>query len=307
MLGAALGSGAAQERLAIVYSEEGWIVKRDKEKALHYNRLAAMRGHVIARHNLGIAEKDKGSTKVYVSNAVKHWKIAAMAGSDYSMDFIEDLLSGGYPRMGVTVEIYEDTLAAYLESQNESKSDQREEDEKRRTGRESSISLTVPPNVRPGEEIQVYAGYKIVKVRCPKNVCPGQSIQISVPVDPMDRANSDGGNFPTCPCSVCGKKVPKTTLLRCIRCKADKYFVCSRDCRRNDWPNARIASWCELKMVCPRKLVSAPGAKKAQTSMVSGTTMCRTFSLHVTCGGGDRMCTKPLLTTSSPTHRRRTQ
>jgi TPR repeat protein len=106
LIGASLGSGAAQERLSIVY-REGWIVKKDEEKALHYERLAAMKGHVISRFNLGVNEMDKGNTtKVSMSNAVKHWKIAAMAGWEHAMDMIEDLLSGGYPRMGVTVEIY---------------------------------------------------------------------------------------------------------------------------------------------------------------------------------------------------------
>ena len=59
----------------------------------------------------------------------------------------------------------------------------------------ATFRVQVPPNVRPGEEFQVYAGSKIVKVRCPKNVRPGQSLQISVPVDPMDhRANSSSNN-----------------------------------------------------------------------------------------------------------------
>ncbi|KAL7426589.1 hypothetical protein ACHAXM_000534, partial [Skeletonema potamos] len=54
----------------------------------------------------------------------------------------------------------------------------------------ATFRVQVPPNVKPGEEFQVYAGTKIVKVKCPKNVRPGQSLQISVPVDPLDRANS---------------------------------------------------------------------------------------------------------------------
>ena len=62
----------------------------------------------------------------------------------------------------------------------------------------ATFRVQVPPNIRPGEEFQVYAGSKIVKVRCPRNVRPGQSLQISVPVDPMDRAtnnNSKGGKI----------------------------------------------------------------------------------------------------------------
>jgi len=58
----------------------------------------------------------------------------------------------------------------------------------------ATFRVQVPPNVKPGEEFQVYAGSKIVKVRCPKNVRPGQSLHISVPVDPLDRANSNGSS-----------------------------------------------------------------------------------------------------------------
>ena len=43
--------------------------------------------------------------------------------------------------------------------------------------------VTVPENIQPGGEFQVYAGPRIVRVRCPVNCRPGQSLQISVPID----------------------------------------------------------------------------------------------------------------------------
>uniref|UniRef100_A0A7S4II14 HECT-type E3 ubiquitin transferase n=1 Tax=Odontella aurita TaxID=265563 RepID=A0A7S4II14_9STRA len=53
--------------------------------------------------------------------------------------------------------------------------------------------VTVPDNVSPGEEFQVYAGNRIVRVRCPVDSRPGQSLQITVPVDPNEtNANSNG-------------------------------------------------------------------------------------------------------------------
>mmetsp|Transcript_13405 Transcript_13405/g.29667 ORF Transcript_13405/g.29667 Transcript_13405/m.29667 type:complete len:781 (-) Transcript_13405:1579-3921(-) len=55
-------------------------------------------------------------------------------------------------------------------------------------GNTAVFRVTVPDNVTPGEEFQVYAGNRIVKVRCPPNTRPGQSLQITVPVD-----NSNGG------------------------------------------------------------------------------------------------------------------
>ena len=57
--------------------------------------------------------------------------------------------------------------------------------------------VTVPDNVMPGEEFQVYAGNRIVKVRCPPNTRPGQSLQITVPVDSSaDGASGQGGDGP---------------------------------------------------------------------------------------------------------------
>ena len=53
-------------------------------------------------------------------------------------------------------------------------------------------------NVRPGEEFQVYAGTRIVRVRCPPDSKPGQSLQITVPADPNPPANG-GGDHPPAP------------------------------------------------------------------------------------------------------------
>eukprot|EP00970_Alexandrium_tamarense_P009157 scaffold1803_cov195-Alexandrium_tamarense.AAC.33 len=45
----------------------------------------------------------------------------------------------------------------------------------------------------PGDEFQVYAGSRIVRVKCPADSRPGQSLQITVPVDPNDERGKDGG------------------------------------------------------------------------------------------------------------------
>jgi E3 ubiquitin-protein ligase NEDD4 len=47
--------------------------------------------------------------------------------------------------------------------------------------------VQIPPNVKPGEEFQVYAGSRVVRVRAPKDSKPGTSLQITVPVDPADK------------------------------------------------------------------------------------------------------------------------
>ncbi|KAK1747151.1 hypothetical protein QTG54_002495 [Skeletonema marinoi] len=229
LIGASLGSGTSQERLSVVYSE-GWIVKKDEEKAVHYERLAAMKGHVISRWNLGNHEKDKGITKVNVSNAVKHWKIAAMAGWDHAMDHIEDMLSSGYPRLGVTVEIYEETLTAYLVSQNERKSDQREKD---RGTRDCSVSdQEIARKKRTGSEasplqqvqhlLALYAGRKSLK----RHSYDAFAAMLIHTLSAQGIVDATTGNA----------------------------------------TNARIASWCELRKGCQGN--SQLGAKEAQTSRV---------------------------------------
>ena len=56
----------------------------------------------------------------------------------------------------------------------------------------ATFRVPVPSNVRPGEEFQVFAGGRIVRVKCPLDSRPGQSLQISVPVDPNEESNSNG-------------------------------------------------------------------------------------------------------------------
>ena len=47
----------------------------------------------------------------------------------------------------------------------------------------SVFRVLIPENVNPGEEFQVYAGSRIVRVRCPSDTRPGQWLSITVPVD----------------------------------------------------------------------------------------------------------------------------
>ena len=52
------------------------------------------------------------------------------------------------------------------------------------TSNMATFRVQIPPHVKPGEEFQVYAGSRVVKVRAPANAKPGTSLQITVPVDP---------------------------------------------------------------------------------------------------------------------------
>jgi E3 ubiquitin-protein ligase NEDD4 len=53
-------------------------------------------------------------------------------------------------------------------------------------GSTTVFRVTVPDNVEPGQEFQVYAGNRIVRVKCPPNIKAGQSLQITVPSDASD-------------------------------------------------------------------------------------------------------------------------
>ena len=52
--------------------------------------------------------------------------------------------------------------------------------------------VTVPSGVRPGQEFQVYAGHRIVRVRCPNDSKSGQSLQITVPIEQDDSSVGPG-------------------------------------------------------------------------------------------------------------------
>lgn len=91
----------------------------DMKKAKHYFELAAMMGHVIARHNLGWMEGEAGNHQ----RAKKHFINAARAGFKQSLNNVQS----GYKCGFVTKDEYADTLRAYHERQNEMKSDAREE------------------------------------------------------------------------------------------------------------------------------------------------------------------------------------
>lgn len=62
----------------------------------------------------------------------------------------------------------------------------------------SSFRVMVPEGVQPGQEFQVYAGSRIVRVRCPPNTKPGQYLQINVPVDKSqpDKERPRASNLP---------------------------------------------------------------------------------------------------------------
>ena len=93
-------------------------VEVDKKRAKYYHELAAMNGHVLARHNLGCLETLAGNYQ----RAFKHFILAASAGYKPSLDFVKE----GYMHGLVTKEEYANTLREHQKSKDETASDARD-------------------------------------------------------------------------------------------------------------------------------------------------------------------------------------
>ena len=112
-----LGNAKAYNNIGHAY-HFGKGVERDEKKADHYYELAAIRGSVYARYNLGNAEGRAGNW----DKATKHWLIAAGGGENDSVKNIQQLYMGG----GATKDDYTNALRAYQAYLDEVRSDQRD-------------------------------------------------------------------------------------------------------------------------------------------------------------------------------------
>jgi tetratricopeptide (TPR) repeat protein len=93
-------------------------VESDAKKANHYWELAAMRGVVDARYNLGVNEERAGN----YDRAVKHFMISAIAGDDDSLEKIRKCYLNGW----ATKDDFEKALRAHKEAKDGMRSDQRD-------------------------------------------------------------------------------------------------------------------------------------------------------------------------------------
>ena len=113
-----LGSAPSYYNIGVAY-HVGNGVERDEKKAHHYYELAAMEGHVVARHNLGCAEGRAEN----MDRALKHLMIATEFGYTVSLDLIKQMFMNG----DATKDDYEKALQAYQACLSEIKSPQRDE------------------------------------------------------------------------------------------------------------------------------------------------------------------------------------
>jgi len=113
-----LGHAEAYCNIGHTYDEFGRGVEVDKEKANHYYELAAIRGSIPARHNLGNHEYLEGN----MDRALKHHMIAVRSGYNDSLNMIQELCKYGH----VTKDDYTKALRSYQTYLGEIKSPQRD-------------------------------------------------------------------------------------------------------------------------------------------------------------------------------------
>jgi len=112
-----LGNTDAYCDIAVSYNN-GLGVEVDKKKTKYYYELAASRGCVMARRNLGTTEEMAGN----MSRALKHFMIAVRSGQDISLSKIKDLYSNGR----ASKEDYTKALQSYQTYLSEIKNVQRD-------------------------------------------------------------------------------------------------------------------------------------------------------------------------------------
>ena len=114
---AELGSIEAYFNIALT-TARGEVIG-SPEKALHYMSVAAIGGHEVARHNLGLKEETSNGS---MERAMKHYIIAARCGYDKSLKKVGE----GYKAGHVTKDEYANTLRAYQATVNQMKSKERD-------------------------------------------------------------------------------------------------------------------------------------------------------------------------------------
>ena len=115
---AELGSIEALYELGLGFSK-GERGVQDRAEAARYFELAAMKGHVAARHNLGWQECLNGNGR----RAVRHYLIAARMGYKGSLDNIKIMFATGH----ATKKQYAEALKGYQAAVEEMKSPERNE------------------------------------------------------------------------------------------------------------------------------------------------------------------------------------
>jgi len=108
-----LGFNKAHSQLGGIYHEGGCL-----KKAKFHLEAAAMAGHEVARYNIGVVENNSGN----IERAIKHWTIAASAGSYRAMHDLITFFKKGL----VSRDTIDSILTAYNKSCVEMRSEARD-------------------------------------------------------------------------------------------------------------------------------------------------------------------------------------
>ena len=117
------GSPDACTNIAVIYSGDHGISK-DMERKDLFQIVGALRGCVIARHNMGKSEYDSGNHEI----GIRHWKIAAEAGSQLSLNKLKGIYNADGKMSGkefISKECMDSLYRVCHDAQEEVKSEER--------------------------------------------------------------------------------------------------------------------------------------------------------------------------------------
>ena len=121
---AELGSAEACGCIGISYREGNGVAVDKKRSALFY-RVGALRGDIVARHYIGSLEYDSGNHEI----GIRHWKIAAEAGCQPSLEALKAIYNSGGKVPGkefISKECMDSLYRVCHDAQEEVKSEERE-------------------------------------------------------------------------------------------------------------------------------------------------------------------------------------
>uniref|UniRef100_A0A7S0AVC8 RING-type domain-containing protein n=1 Tax=Minutocellus polymorphus TaxID=265543 RepID=A0A7S0AVC8_9STRA len=118
------GSAAACNRIAYHY-HTALMLPVNKNRCDIFQRVGALRGCIIARHCIGVDEYNSGNHEV----GIRHWKVAAEAGCQISLDALKKIFNADGKRPGkmfISKDYMDRVYRACHEAQEEVKSEERE-------------------------------------------------------------------------------------------------------------------------------------------------------------------------------------
>ena len=119
-----LGSSNACVSIAGFYSS-GRGVSKDLEREHTFNTIGALRGSIIARHGVAFGEYKSGNHEI----GIRHWKIAAEAGSQLALDLLKKIYNADGKLPGkefISKECMDSIYRVCHDAQKEVKSEARE-------------------------------------------------------------------------------------------------------------------------------------------------------------------------------------